>query len=328
MDKNKCSSYFISFQLIVLSVLASSYAAKLDRTYLPPASAATAGGDSGSLTVPSGPAGFGPSSAGFKQSGSVGFGRSSGAFNQQSARPDASGPTGFGQTRPQGQAAFVQTSGSSGFGQSGQSGPTGPTGVGQTGPQGQAAFVKTSGSSGFGQSGQSGSTGSSGQGFGQTKGFGQASSGFDQTQGSLSGVTGFQPQRAQANAERNAEILRYDNQNDGETFSYSFETSNGISAEESGVATNGVQAQGGYSYSDDDGQTYRITYTADENGYVPQGDHLPTPHPIPEEILRSIEQNARAAAAGTQEGNFIHILYIHFTKFRLNCNLLIAIYVP
>lgn len=101
--------------------------------------------------------------------------------------------------------------------------------------------------------------------------------------------------------------MRYDNQNDGETFSYSFETSNGISAEESGVATNGVQAQGGYSYTGDDGQTYRITYTADENGYIPQGDHLPTPPPIPEVIMRSIEQNARAAAAGTQEGNLLYL---------------------
>lgn len=288
----KCSRFFISFQLIILSVLACSYAAKLDRTYLPPANAATAGGDPGSLTAPAGPSG--PSSAGSRQTGSPGFGQSSGGFNQPSALPGASGTSGFGQSNPQGQSTFSQSSGPSGFGQSGQSGSTGPSGqrFGQT--------------QGFGQSGQSGSTGPTGQTFGQTQGFGQAPSGFGQPQGGFSSTAGFQPQRAQADADRNAEILRYDNQNDGETFSYSFETSNGISAEESGVATNGVQAQGGYSYIGDDGQTYRITYTADENGFVPQGDHLPTPHPIPEEILRSIEQNARAAAAGTQEGNFIY----------------------
>lgn len=97
--------------------------------------------------------------------------------------------------------------------------------------------------------------------------------------------------------------MRYENENDGERFSYSFETSNGISAEESGVATNGVQAQGAFAYTGDDGESYRVTYTADENGYQPQGDHLPTSPPIPDEILRSIEENARAAAAGTQEGN-------------------------
>ncbi|XP_075981258.1 uncharacterized protein LOC142979914 [Anticarsia gemmatalis] len=106
------------------------------------------------------------------------------------------------------------------------------------------------------------------------------------------------PERAQAARERNAAILRQDNSNDGETYSYAYETENGIYAEESGVATNGVQAQGGYSYTGDDGQVYSVKYTADENGFVPQGDHLPTSPPIPEEILKALEQNARDEAAG------------------------------
>nr|XP_049700939.1 cuticle protein 2-like [Helicoverpa armigera] len=106
------------------------------------------------------------------------------------------------------------------------------------------------------------------------------------------------PERAQAAFERNAAILRQDNSNDGETYAYAYETENGISAEENGVATNGVQAQGGYSYTGDDGQVYSVRYTADENGFQPQGDHLPTPPPIPEEILKALEQNARDEAAG------------------------------
>ncbi|KAJ8717014.1 hypothetical protein PYW08_005413 [Mythimna loreyi] len=106
------------------------------------------------------------------------------------------------------------------------------------------------------------------------------------------------PERAQAAFERNAAILRQDNSNDGETYAYAYETENGIYAEESGVATNGVQAQGGYSYTGDDGKVYSIRYTADENGFRPQGDHLPTPPPIPEEILKALEQNARDEAAG------------------------------
>ncbi|KAI5640174.1 insect cuticle protein domain-containing protein [Phthorimaea operculella] len=243
--------------LVVLSVVACSYAAKLDRTYLPPASAATAGGSPGSLTAPSG---------------------------------------GFGGAAPAGGAGAFQPSG--------PAGPTGPSGFGK--PTGPSGFGQSAGPSGFGQSGANqagsgaGNYGQAGSGFGQqSAGFNQGGS-FNQAQGQ-----GFQqPQRAQAAADQAAEILKYENQNDGETFSYAFETSNGISAEESGVATNGVQAQGAFSYTGDDGQSYSITYTADENGYQPQGDHLPTPPPIPEEILRSIEINAAAAAAGTQEGAY------------------------
>ncbi|XP_075981268.1 uncharacterized protein LOC142979921 [Anticarsia gemmatalis] len=118
------------------------------------------------------------------------------------------------------------------------------------------------------------------------------------------------PERAQAARERNAAILRQDNSNDGETYSYAYETENGIYAEESGVATNGVQAQGGYSYTGDDGQVYSVKYTADENGFVPQGDHLPTSPPIPEEILKALEQNARDEAAGIfDDGTYAEAKY-------------------
>ncbi|KAJ8717627.1 hypothetical protein PYW07_005557 [Mythimna separata] len=106
------------------------------------------------------------------------------------------------------------------------------------------------------------------------------------------------PERAQAALERNAAILRQDNSNDGETYAYAYETENGIYGEENGVATNGVQAQGGYSYTGDDGKVYSVRYTADENGFQPQGDHLPTAPPVPEEILKALEQNARDEAAG------------------------------
>lgn len=50
-----------------------------------------------------------------------------------------------------------------------------------------------------------------------------------------------------------------------------------------------LQVSGSYSYVGDDGQTYTVTYTADENGYRAEGAHLPTPPPIPEEILKSLQ---------------------------------------
>ncbi|XP_013136937.1 PREDICTED: uncharacterized protein LOC106102076 [Papilio polytes] len=105
-------------------------------------------------------------------------------------------------------------------------------------------------------------------------------------------------ERPRAAFERNAAIVRQSNENDGERYSYAFETENGIVAEENGIATNGVEAQGGYSYTGDDGQVYSVRYTAGQNGFVPEGDHLPTPPPIPQEIQLALEQNARDEAAG------------------------------
>lgn len=68
----------------------------------------------------------------------------------------------------------------------------------------------------------------------------------------------------------------------------------------------GIQTvYGSYSYPGEDGKLITVTYTADENGFVPKGDHLPTPPPIPAEILQSLEQNAaeEAAQAAYQQQN-------------------------
>lgn len=64
---------------------------------------------------------------------------------------------------------------------------------------------------------------------------------------------------------------------------YSFKTSNGISAAESGSLvqpksadeTAAYATQGEFSWTAPDGQQFTIHYTADATGYHPEGAHLP-----------------------------------------------------
>lgn len=82
------------------------------------------------------------------------------------------------------------------------------------------------------------------------------------------------------------------------SYQYSYETANGIKGQETGTlkkATNPdssdvIIADGSVSYTDPDGNLISLTYTADdENGFVPQGDHLPTPPPIPPAIQKALD---------------------------------------
>lgn len=77
---------------------------------------------------------------------------------------------------------------------------------------------------------------------------------------------------------------------------FSYETGNGISAEEQGFLKNAGQpeqeaqvAQGQYQYTNPEGETVQISYVADENGFQPQGSHIPTPPPIPPAIQRALD---------------------------------------
>lgn len=86
-------------------------------------------------------------------------------------------------------------------------------------------------------------------------------------------------------------ILRLDSNNNGDgTYSYAYETANGISGQEQGDARgDGTRAQGGFAYTSPNGQPVQLQYTADENGFIPQGSHLPAGLTGP--IIKSIEQN-------------------------------------
>lgn len=65
---------------------------------------------------------------------------------------------------------------------------------------------------------------------------------------------------------------------------------------------NGESVSGYYSYTGSDGIQYTVHYTADENGFHPEGAHLPTPPPIPEEIRRGVELSLAAEARGENQG--------------------------
>lgn len=85
-----------------------------------------------------------------------------------------------------------------------------------------------------------------------------------------------------------AETLKHNSQvNDDGSYKLDYATSNGISAQEEGFG--GHHASGGFSYYSPGGELIQLSYLADENGFKPQGNHLPTPPPIPPQILKSLE---------------------------------------
>ncbi|KXJ76691.1 hypothetical protein RP20_CCG009193 [Aedes albopictus] len=76
-------------------------------------------------------------------------------------------------------------------------------------------------------------------------------------------------------------------------FRYSYEGGDGTRAAQDGqqIFVNnqaGTASQGQYTYQGDDGKTYSVSYTADENGYRPSAEHLPTPPPVPAPIARAL----------------------------------------
>ncbi|XP_014359948.1 cuticle protein CP14.6 [Papilio machaon] len=110
--------------------------------------------------------------------------------------------------------------------------------------------------------------------------------------------------------EADAPIISQDADVFPDKYQYRYETGNGISASESGVLKNAgredeaLEVEGQNRYQAPDGTVYTLTYIANENGYQPQGAHLPVapePQPIPDYILRSIEYN-RVHAPKTIDG--------------------------
>uniref|UniRef100_A0A905IXR1 Cuticle protein n=1 Tax=Musca domestica TaxID=7370 RepID=A0A905IXR1_MUSDO len=77
------------------------------------------------------------------------------------------------------------------------------------------------------------------------------------------------------------EILKSESDVGPESFQYAYATSDGQEAEAQGQLKNvgsedeATSVRGPFSFVADDGQTYTVNYVADENGFQPQGAHLP-----------------------------------------------------
>ncbi|XP_011185901.1 larval cuticle protein 65Ag1-like [Zeugodacus cucurbitae] len=86
---------------------------------------------------------------------------------------------------------------------------------------------------------------------------------------------------APATPDGDAQVVRFDSDVQPNGFNYAYETSNGIqeqasaSLDNEGSENEAISVKGSYSFVADDGQTYTVTYIADENGFQPQGAHLP-----------------------------------------------------
>lgn len=73
-----------------------------------------------------------------------------------------------------------------------------------------------------------------------------------------------------------------------------YETENKISAEETGTLVGsgsdvGPSVFGFYKYISPEGTPVHITYVAGPDGFLPQGDVIPTAPPVPAAILKAIE---------------------------------------
>ncbi len=107
---------------------------------------------------------------------------------------------------------------------------------------------------------------------------------------------------------RHIAILRDEREDFGDgNFRYEFETENGIVT--SAVGTPGSQGQsniqGYFSFPLDDGTIAEFRYVADEFGYRPESNLIPTAHPLPahaQEQIRFAEELRAQGATWDQYG--------------------------
>ncbi|CRL02985.1 CLUMA_CG016554, isoform A [Clunio marinus] len=77
------------------------------------------------------------------------------------------------------------------------------------------------------------------------------------------------------------ELLKSAFVNELNSYNFAYEQSDGQKRDEEGTVKNigsedeAISVRGSFSFVADDGQTYTVTYVADENGFQPSAAHLP-----------------------------------------------------
>ncbi|XP_034946163.1 endocuticle structural glycoprotein SgAbd-8-like [Chelonus insularis] len=97
-----------------------------------------------------------------------------------------------------------------------------------------------------------------------------------------------------------------DGPNPDGSYKWSYESGNGIKAQEEGQLENAgteneaMKAVGEFSYTGDDGVPISLKYDADKDGFKPEGAHIPTPPPIPVLIQKALDWIAAHPSAENQ----------------------------
>ncbi|XP_072751073.1 endocuticle structural glycoprotein ABD-5-like [Anoplolepis gracilipes] len=90
-----------------------------------------------------------------------------------------------------------------------------------------------------------------------------------------------------------------DNESIKRLYNYNYNTDTGIQAQEDavlkkfGLDQETLDVQGSYSYTDNEGNIFQVSYRANENGFQPEGAHLPTVPPLIEKALQYIAEHSK-----------------------------------
>ncbi|XP_066941197.1 cuticle protein AMP2-like [Macrobrachium rosenbergii] len=105
----------------------------------------------------------------------------------------------------------------------------------------------------------------------------------------------------QSDRDKNAKIVRDERVDNGDgSFSYLFASDNGIETEVQGRPGSEGQSnmQGYYLLPLESGGFARVEFVADESGFQPRSDVIPTPHPLPEHVHELLRIAERQRAEG------------------------------